>query len=245
MNNIRSFVVESADPSVTMGAQNADSRLQGRFARAALHELFVATPDDVAAATGFALLLSLRAAQGRPLVWIRDDRSVREWGRVSAAGLVALGADPDSITLVVARDTRGVLQAGADSVNCAAIGSVVIEPWGRAPELGLTESRRLAFAAARSGVLMLALRVGTDPVPSAAATRWRIAAAPSTALAANAPGQPAFDISLLRHRGGIAGFDARVEWDRDCRCFRDSPLSRGVSAVPAGATGDPRRRRAA
>ena len=167
MNNNRSFVVGSADPSVTMGAQNADSRLQGRFARAALHELFVATPDDVAAATGFALLLSLRAAQGRPLVWIRDDRSVREWGRVSAAGLVALGADPDAITLVVARDTLGVLQAGADSVNCAAIGSVVIEPWGRASELGLTESRRLAFAAARSGALTLALRIGTN-------SRWTL-----------------------------------------------------------------------
>jgi hypothetical protein len=83
-------------------------------------------------------------------------------GPGECGGAGALGADPDSITLVVARDTLGVLQAGADSVNCAAIGSVVIEPWGRAPELGLTESRRLAFAAARSGALTLALRIAVS-----------------------------------------------------------------------------------
>ena len=59
-------------------------------------------------------------------------------------------------------------------------------------------------------------------MPSAAQTRWRIGAAPGRSLPANAPGFPLFDVSLLRHRGGIAEFDARVEWDRHQRSFRDA-----------------------
>ena len=59
-------------------------------------------------------------------------------------------------------------------------------------------------------------------MPSAAQTRWRIGAAPWRSLPANAPGFPLFDVSLLRHRGGIAEFDARVEWDRHQRSFRDA-----------------------
>ena len=68
-------------------------------------------------------------------------------------------------------------------------------------------------------------------MPSAAQTRWRIGAAPSRPLPANAPGFPSFDVSLLRHRGGIAEFDAQVEWDRDQRSFRDATLSGGVPAA--------------
>nr|WP_295664449.1 hypothetical protein [Polymorphobacter sp.] len=223
----------SDSPSrLTTGAGSADARLGQGLLRAALHEVFAAVPADSAAAAGFALLLALRASPGRPVFWVRDVRSVREAGRLYAAGLVELGADPDAIILVHADSTRGLLQAAADTVKCAAIGTVVIEPWAQAPEFGLTESRRIAFAAVRSGVTALVVRSGAQPVPSAAETRWAVSAAPSAALAANAPGHPAFDISLLRHRGGIAGFDARVEWDRDCRAFRDAPLSRAVPAVP-------------
>jgi protein ImuA len=245
MNIIRSFAPESASLRLTTGAVSTDARLAGGLCQAALHEVFAAAPADSAAAAGFAVLLALRASPSRPVFWIRDDRTIRETGRLDAGGLIDLGADPDAITLVHSRDTRGVLQAAADSVKCAGVGTVVIEPWGQAPEFDLTASRRIAFAAARSGVLTLVLRTAADPVPSAAATRWAVAAAPSRALAANAPGNPVFVISLLRHRGGITGFDARVEWDRDRRSFRDAPLSRGVSPLFVSGAGDARERRAA
>eukprot|EP01035_Chromulina_nebulosa_P064639 gene64639-88434_t len=52
---------------------------------------------------------------------------------------------------------------------------------------------------------MLLLRVAASPAASAAATRWLVQAAPSRPLAANAPGPPAFTVTLLRHRGGAAG----------------------------------------
>ncbi len=244
MNDSPILVAESARLQVTTGAGSIDARLGPGLSRAALHEVYATAPADCAAAVGFAVLLALRAAGGRPVLWIRDDRTIRETGRLHAAGLIELGAEPDAITLVEARDTRGVLQAAADSVKCGDVGTVIIEPWAQAPEFGLTESRRIALAAARSGVFTLAIRSGAVPTPSAAATRWAVATAPSTALDANAPGHPAFDISLLRHRGGIAGFDARVEWNRDRRAF-DTPLPRGVPAVPARRAGDARERRAA
>lgn len=227
---------------VALGVTQVDARLGGGLARAALHEVFAATGEDASAAAGFALLLALRATRdARPVMWLREDRGARTGGRLYAAGLAELGADPGQFYTVHAADALGLLRAGADIVKCAGVGAVVIEPWGKAPQLDLTASRRLSLAAARSGVMVLVLRAGADPHPSAAATRWQVAAAPSPALAGNAPGAPAFDVEMLRHRGGMPGFAARLEWDRDRMHFVEpveAPLSGGVPAVPAIRTGE-------
>jgi protein ImuA len=217
--------------TVTFGVDAVDCRIGGGLIAAALHEVFAATVEDGCAAAGFAIALSMRAsAVGRCVIWVRERRCTGFTGQLHAAGLVEMGFDPDTLVLVDAPDTLAVLRAGADIVKCGQVGTVVIEPWGKAPQLDLTASRRLAMAAAASGVPTLVLRVNAEPMPSAAQTRWRVAAAPSTPLVANAPGHPAFDIALLRHRGGIAGFETRLEWNRDTRSF--APLSGGVPAVP-------------
>lgn len=236
---LRTPVAASPAALVGTGAASLDARLGGGLTRGALHEVFADDSEAWCAAAGFALMLAWRGCSDKPLVWVREDSGERGHGRLYAPGIVALGADPAAMILVTGPDALAVLRAGADIVGCDAVGAVVIEPWGKAPVLDLTASRRLALAAARSGVLTLVLRAGAAPAPSAATTRWRVAAAPSVALAANAPGRPAFDISLLRHRGGIAGFDARVEWDRDLQCFCDTEglgtsLSGRVPAVVAG-----------
>lgn len=219
---------------VTTGSEAVDARLGNGLGRAALHEVFACDADDACAAAGFALMLAVRGARhnatGKPVIWVREDRGERGHGRIYAPGLVDLGVDPAAVLLVTGADALAVLRAGADIVGCGGVGAVVIEPWGKAPVLDLTASRRLALAAAQSGVLTLVLRSGTDPGPSAATTRWSVRAASSPPLPAQAPGRPAFDISLLRHRGGITGFDARVEWDRDNRSFCDAPLSGGILA---------------
>ena len=219
------------DSPVTFGMEAIDGRIGG-LARRALHEVFAGSVEDGSAAAAFALMLALRACPaGRPVIWVREGRCGRLGGHLHAPGLAELGLDPGDLVLVDAPDVRAVLRAGADIVKCGQVGAVVIEPWGKAPLLDLTASRRLSMAAAVSGVMALALRVDADPMPSAAQTRWRVATAPSSPLAAEAPGHPAFDIALLRHRGGIAGFEARVEWNRDTRSF--APLSGGLPAVAA------------
>lgn len=217
---------------LSFGSEDLDARLGGGLAMAALHEFYAASDGPAAAA--LALLLALRCDRAGPLVWLREDRA-RHDGRPYGLGLAELGHDPARLLLVQVPDTLALLRAGAEAVACAAVAVVILEPWGKATAVDLTASRRLAMAAARSGVPALLLRQG-QPVPSAAQSRWQVATAPSTALAANAPGAPAFDISLLRHRSGITDLSARLEWDRDRARFA-TPLPGAAPAASAQRAG--------
>jgi len=232
----RAYDARPESDVLTLGDAPLDARLMSGLARAALHEIYAACPEDSSAAAAFALMLALRGGEsGAPIFWVREDRAEKLCGRLCAAGLIELGADPAQFCLVQADNARGVLRAGADIARCAALGgakgAVVIEVYGTVSLLDLTASRRLALAAAQSGVLTLVLRVSAEPQPSAAHTRWQVSAAPSSALAANAPGQPVLQIKLLRHRGGISGFETRIEWNRDERRCIETPLSGAASAA--------------
>lgn len=230
--------IDKARGLFTLGAGYVDQRLHGGLVRGVLHEVF-AEEADASAATAFALILALRGGDAsKPVLWIREDRAQRRTGVLYGPGLIELGADPDRFIFVHAPDELAALRAGADSVKCGGLGAVVIEPYGKARALDLTASRRLALAADTSGVLTLLLRIGAEPSPSAAQTRWQVAAAPSVPLEGNAPGAPALAVTLLRHRAGIAGFSACLEWDREkqiCveQSVRDQTLSGGVLAVAA------------
>lgn len=219
-----------------LGAPAVDAVLGGGLASGSLHEVFAAAGQDMASAAGFVAGLAQRAAARRsPILWVRQSFTEAEVGDLYAPGLAGLGFDPGDLILVRARDAVSVLRAGAEAVRCPALGAVVIEPWGAPKALDLTATRRLTLAAAQSGVTTFLLRTGAEPRPSAALTRWAVTAGPSRALAADAPGHPTFDITLLRHRAGIAGFRWRVEWDHDRRLFREAATLPGaVVPVPAG-----------
>jgi protein ImuA len=205
-----------ASGAFTLGDVALDGRLGAGLARAALHEVFAGQEEDAGAAAAFALILALRGGdRAKPVLWVRDDRVARGAGQIYGPGLAELGADPARFILVSAPDELATLRAAADAVKCGALGAVVIEPYGKARRLDLTATRRLALAAASSGVLALVLRVGAQPSASAAQTRWSVSAAPSGPFPAQAPGAVALNISLLRHRGGVASFDACLEWNRD------------------------------
>ncbi|WP_210202468.1 ImuA family protein [Alsobacter soli] len=191
------------------------------LARAALHEFYAAAPADGPAVTGALLALARMAAPDSPILWVRHAFVDRETGALYPPGVAELGLDPGRLTLVRARDIPSALQAGLEGARCAALGAAVIELWGEAKALDLTASRRLALAARTSGTLVLMARVAANPQPSAAETRWRIEAAPSRALEANAPGDPSFSFTLLRHRGGLAPGEWRLEWSRDHARFAD------------------------
>jgi protein ImuA len=70
-----------------------------------------------------------------------------------------------------------------------------------------------------------------------------VAAAPSRALPANAPGAPVFDIELLRQRSGPCGLHWQLEWDRDRRIFIEADAGALVSlparGSPAAAGAEP------
>ena len=234
---------------IGLGVPALDEALNGGLSRAALHEVYAAEVADLAAATGFGGGGARGAGGGgedggarysaegggsreetrngsneRSILWARQDFVDAEAGRLHAPGLNEFGLDPSRLLLVRARDGEGVLRAGAEAARCAALGAVLIEPWGEPRPFDLTASRRLALAAEASGVPVLLLRVAATEAPSAARTRWQVRALASRALEANAPGAPAFALRLLRQRGGAAEREWRVEWDRDRHCFAERSL---------------------
>jgi protein ImuA len=210
-------------------ARSPDTWLSQGLAPAQLHEIHATHADEHACAAGFAVALTL-AGGALPILWLRTQAAERQGGRLHATGLIEFGLSPDTLLLGLVDDEGALLRAAADGARCAGLGTLVVEAWGRSPGLDLTATRRLMLAAEVSGVTVLLLRVGAEPVPSAAATRWGVAAAPSTPLEADAPGPPAFAIELQRRRGGPSGQRWRVEWNRDACRFESRPNS--IEALP-------------
>lgn len=275
------------------GHPGIDQALGGGLAGGAVHELFAAAADSGplrGAATAIAALATARASKtsgaktggasepgtsaaaseplvsgdGRPVVWIIQAMAAREAGMPYAPGFALMGLDPARIVLVSVADTPTLLSAACDAAASGAVAAIVAEAWGSPPALDLTATRRLTLAARGSGALVVLARLGAKPAPSAAETRWRVAAAPSLPLAtrganrspARMPGLPVFDLTLLRHRRGVSGATWRVAWMCHERKFQPttavpvadtaacSPLSGGLAAASADrpAATDPRGR---
>ncbi len=197
------------------------------LARAGLHEIYATNEADGAAAAGFTLAVASKffAAQKlsrRPIaiLWARHDMLQVESGAIYPPGLINFGISPHHFTLVRARDVRGVLQAALDAARCASLSAIIAEFRGDARAYNLTASQRLAFAAKSSGIALLLLRHAAVPLASAAETRWSVKGLASRPFA-HAPGRPAFNITLLRHRGGLAGQTWSVEWNHDTKSFEE------------------------
>ena len=209
---------------VALGVERLDAMLGGGLQRGRLHEAWPAHPADHAAAAGFALLLaSLAVRSSGTIVYLAEDGGERRGGALHGPGLRDLGLDPARLLIVRVPDAKTLLRAAADVVRSPAVTAAVMAPAGAGPLFDLTATRRLTLFAERSGVLALLLRVADPLQPSAAATRWRVAAAPSLPLEADAPGHPAFLVDLVRQRGGPPALAIRLEWQRDRARFAPIP----------------------
>lgn len=215
------------------GIATLDGALSGGLAYGRVHEVFAAEPADSAATAGFALAVATGMADGRSCLWLRSRRAAGLGGVLQANGWSDLGGLPGRALCGILPDGIALLKAAVDALRCAELGAVIIESRGSLRELDLTASRRLSLAAEKSGVPLLLLRVDATPSPSAAHTRWQVAAAPSQALPGNAPGVPAFDLELLRQKSGPSGLHWRLEWDRDQHRFRDATYIGAVVPVSA------------
>lgn len=207
-----------------------DAWLGGGLARGRLHEMLANDGEDAGTLSGFAAMLALRVAAGKPLLWLRSEAAERQAGKLYATGLCEIGLSGDGLILGLLADDAALLKAANDAARCTGLGTLIVETWGEPKSLDLTATRRLMLAAEASGVTVLLLRAAARESPSVADTRWRVAPAPSTALAADAPGSPAFDLELLRRRAGPAGHRWRVEWNRERRTFQP-PASQAISGV--------------
>lgn len=210
-----------------------DDALGGGLAAGRTHEFFAADALDATSAAAFAALLALRSPGKSPLIWLRTVDAGRRAGHIYAPGIAELGGDPDRLLLVEATDPKMLLASANDAIRCAGSAAVIVESWGKFPLLDLTAGRRLALGARDAGTTLLTLRLNAMPTPSVAETRWNIAAAASHAIEANAPGAPAFDLELLRWRGGPAGTRWRLDWNHDEHAFREAALSGALLPLPA------------
>lgn len=215
------------------GPPSLDAVLGGGLARGRIHEIYAAEDEDAAAA-GFAMAVATGMADtGSRLLWLQSQKIAQSRGVIQANGWAELGGAPGRGLFGIMPDSVSLLRAAVDALRCGAIGAVIVEARGPVRELDLTASRRLALAAEKSGVPLLLLRIDAPPSPSAARTRWQVAAAPSRALPGNAPGHPCFDVTLLRQQSGPCGQTWRLEWNRDQRQFHEAALSGAVVSVPA------------
>ena len=182
---------------LAFGVDEIDAGLPGGgLARGALHEIVA---GDTGAATAFCAALLGRmprpeaGAQDRPVLWCLRQR-VLDAGELYGPGLARFGLAPRRVIAARVRRDAEALWAMEEGLRCRSLAAVV----GEVSEVGLTQSRRLQLAAAASGVTAFLLRPATDsPLPSAAATRWRLDAAPG-----DGAGAVRWRAVLLRCRGG-------------------------------------------
>lgn len=187
-----------------------DEGLDGRLAGGGLplgrwHEITGAglEVETSAAPAAFASLMASPLARKGEAVWVlrRDDL----W----APGLAGLGFPVERLIQVCARDEAEALAVMEDALSTVGVSAVFAE----VETVDLTAGRRLQLACERRGATGFVIKrrpfggpAKAEAAGSVAATRWRVAGAPSEPSADEfGLGDPRFAVTLERSRGGRSG----------------------------------------
>jgi protein ImuA len=196
----------TTEQSIALGIEAIDQALPtGGIRLDALHEAASAGPDTEHAAAATLFAAGILARLNGPILWVLRQADL------FAPGLAGVGLQPDRVVFVEAgKDVLPIMEEGLRHPGLAA---VVAEHTGR---LSMVASRRLQLAAEQAGIPAILIRRSPsfdDPVlnePTAAVTRWRIAALPSPPALPHAPDTPGlgrvrWKLDLMRCRGGEPG----------------------------------------
>jgi protein ImuA len=191
---------------LSLGAPDIDSRLPGGgLGLGRWHEVTAAgqEAETSAAPASFAALMAAPLARRGQAIWIlrRDDL----W----APGLAGLGFPVDRLIQVCVRDEAEALSVMEDALTTVGVSAV----FGEVEAVDLTAGRRLQLACERHGGTGFVIKRrpfgGTgrkEAAGSVAATRWRVAPAPSAPVDGDLYlGAPRFAVALERSRGGRPG----------------------------------------
>jgi protein ImuA len=230
----------------TFGDGALDLHLPGRaLDAAALHELKPVSYADWPAALLAALRLAARRLASAPsthdgvprLLWCTTRARADDLGRLHAPGLADLGIPPTAVVEVEAQRPADVLWAMEEGLGVGALALVA----GSVDGLDLTRSRRLGLKAAAGATPCLLVTAPASSGAPAAATRWRIARAPSAPhpFDPSAPGASRLVLTLERCRAGrspIQDIPLTLEWcDAAYRCRVVAGLAdRSTGAGAAG-----------
>lgn len=190
---------------IVFGLAAIDDHLPGGGLNAgALHEVAGGGPDVEHGAAAALLIAGVLARRPGQVLWAVETPDL------FAPALDAVGLGPERVIYAEAGKAKTVLVAMEEGLRHAGLAGVVGELSGR---LTLTASRRLQLAAEQSGVTCFALRRSRShddallAEPTAAVTRWRVAALPSPPPLPHSPAtpglaRPRWRLELLRCRGG-------------------------------------------
>jgi protein ImuA len=191
--------------AVAFGDARIDGRLpSGGLALSSWHEFAGEGLELETGAAGAAFIARLAAplaARGE-LLWVlrRDD--------LHAPGLATLGFPAERLIQVCARDDDEALAVLEDALRTPGIAAA----FGEVETVDLTAGRRLQLACEQGGAAGFVLRRrpyggrALAETGTAAATRWRIAPAPSEpAQGEPGLGAPRWRVTLERSRGGRTG----------------------------------------
>jgi protein ImuA len=122
-----------------------------------------------------------------------------------APALAQAGLSPDRVIYVEAGDEKSVLACFEEGLRHGGMGTVV----GEVSRLSMTASRRLQLCAENSGTMGIAVRrwrrqaeAADFGQPTAATTRWRVTALPSSPLPVAGVGRPRWLVELIRCKAG-------------------------------------------
>jgi protein ImuA len=194
---------------------------EGGLALGALHEVAGGGNGAIDGAAAALFTAGIAARTRGQVLWsvTRQD--------LFAPAIAQAGLLPDHVIYVDAGDEQSVLVCFEEGLRHAALGAVVAE----VARLSMTASRRLQLAAEGSGVIGIAIRrwrlqmdAAAFGQPTAAVTRWRVSALPSTPLPVPGVGRARWQLELIRCRAGESAEFEVEACDTKCRLALPSNL---------------------
>lgn len=225
-------------PVLPFGVPAIDAHLpHGGLASAALHEV-LPHEGEVPAAFGFMVALLSRLLPSGPFLFISAPRGLGDYGLPHGHGLNGLGLDPLHVILVEAGSEHLALWAMEEALRSGAPAAVA-GAIGRGIEF--KASQRLQLAAKDAGLPLLLLKPAGTAGLSAAATRWRIAAAAAARDRFGLMTGWRWQVCLDRCRNGRPG-EWLLEWDHVTHRFSLAatladtpvPLRTGAQIIAGG-----------
>lgn len=213
------------------GVARLDDHLpQGGLALGALHEVAGGGSGAIHGSASALFAAGIAARTRGQVLWCvtRAD--------LFAPALAQSGLSADRVIYVEAEDEASVLACFEEGLRHGGLGCVV----GEVARLSMTASRRLQLAAEGSGTMGIAIRrwrrqteAADFGQPTAALTRWRITALPSSPLPVAGVGRPRWFIELIRCKAGeCADFELEA-CDETGRLALPANLAHRSASTPA------------
>lgn len=182
------------------GVEALDTHLPGGgLALGALHEVAGGGNGAIDGAASALFAAGVAARTRGQVLWCITRKDL------FAPALAQAGLSADRVIYVEAGDEKAVLACFEEGLRHGGLGAVV----GEVARLSMTASRRLHLAAEDTGTMGIAVRrwrrqaeAADFGQPTAAVTRWRVSALPSSPLPAAGVGRARWFVELIRCKAG-------------------------------------------